>query len=229
MRPKARWAVIGGVALAALILGGGAALLARADGPPPPAGLASGARASAPVRGGADGSWHVTPGASTFVGYRIRAQLVVANAPEDAVGRSGAVSGGMRIAGGRVEAVHIDADLRELGSDQPLRDQALRRLGLETERYPMATFDLIQPIGFPSAPKRGQVVTAQARGNLTVHGVTRPVTMKLQARWDGDVIKMGGAMPVRLADYRVAAPMNGSVARIDQAGTIEISLDFARD
>jgi len=59
--------------------------------------------------------------------------------------------------------------------------------------------------------------------------VTRTVTMKLQARWDGDVIKMGGAMPVRLADYRVAAPMNGSVARIDEAGTIEISLDFARD
>jgi hypothetical protein len=53
--------------------------------------------------------------------------------------------------------------------------------------------------------------------------------LKLQARWDGDAIKLGGAMPVRLADYRVAAPMNGSVARIDDASTIEVSLDFARD
>jgi polyisoprenoid-binding protein YceI len=232
MRHSGRLAMLLGVVAAAMILGGGYLLLsARAAGAPPPVALSADgdtAGAASPP-GGANGSWHVTQGDSTFVGYRIKAQLLTAQGPEEAVGRSGAVSGGMRIAGGRVEAVHIDADLRELGSDEPLRDKALQRLGLETDQYPMAVFDLTEPITFPSAPDEGKVIRAQARGTLKVHGVSRPVTLTLQARWKGDLIEMGAQLPVRLADYKIAPPLNGAVVAVDDKGTIEVSLDFARD
>jgi polyisoprenoid-binding protein YceI len=237
MRHSGRLAMLMGVLAAAMILGGGYLLLsARGSGAPPPVALSAdggtgggGTGGGGSSSGGHNGSWHVTPGDSTFVGYRIKTQLLAAQSPEEAVGRSGAVSGGMRIAGGRVEAVHIDADLRELGSDQPLRDKTLRQLGLETDRYPMAVFDLTEPIAFRAPPEEGQVLRVQARGNLKVHGTTRPVTLTLQARWKGDLIELGGQMPVRLADYRIAPPLNGAVMAVDDKGTIEVSLDFARD
>jgi hypothetical protein len=52
--------------------------------------------------------------------------------------------------------------LSQLGSNQPLRDKALKRRGLQTDRYPMAVFDPTQPIAFSSAPREGQVVRTQA-------------------------------------------------------------------
>ncbi len=236
------------LAVAALVvLGGGAgyAYLAAttADAPeevglgpvptqPPGSGPAV---ASATPTGGAaesegllDGSWEVADDGTSFVGYRVREQLGFLDAPNDAVGRSPAVTGTLELAGAVVEAVDVTADLRELASDEDRRDRAIRTRGLESETFPEATFTLTDPIDLGELPEPGEVVTADAVGDLTAHGVTRPVTLALDARIDGDALVVAGSTPISLSDFGVEAPVLGPVVSIEDAATVELQATFVR-
>jgi polyisoprenoid-binding protein YceI len=229
--------IAGVVALAALLGGGYTVLSARGSDEPAPATLETPATAargtastdaagSAPA--GADGTWRVRAGGASFVGYRVREQLAFLSAPNEAVGRTTAVSGTLRIAGRRVEAAEVEADLSQLTSDESRRDNAIRRSGLESDRFPTASFQLGAPIVLRAAPARGQQVSAEGAGRLTVHGVTRQVSLPLQARWDGDTIQMAGRLPVRMSDYGIQPPRFGPVVSIDDSATIELRLVFER-
>jgi polyisoprenoid-binding protein YceI len=227
---------IAGVVVLLALLGGGYALLSatNSDAPAPAtlpapsstAGATGSTRSGA--AGGLDGSWRVRPSAGSFVGYRVREQLSYLSAPNDAVGRTGAVSGTLRIAGNRVEAASVQADLRQLASDESRRDNAIRGRALESDRFPTATFQLSAPIVLPGSPARGQQVNVQGRGRLTVHGVTREVTLPLQGRWDGDTVQMAGRLPVQLSDFGIQPPQFGPVVSIEQNATIELQLLFER-
>jgi polyisoprenoid-binding protein YceI len=229
--------IAGVVGLAALLGGGYAVLSARGSDEPAPATLETPATAargtastdaagSAPA--GADGTWRVRAGGASFVGYRVREQLAFLSAPNEAVGRTTAVSGTLRIAGRRVEAAEVEADLSQLTSDESRRDNAIRRSGLESDRFPTASFQLGAPIVLRAAPARGQQVSAEGAGRLTVHGVTRQVSLPLQARWDGDTIQMVGRLPVRMSDYGIQPPRFRPVVSIDDGATIELRLVFER-
>jgi polyisoprenoid-binding protein YceI len=229
-------AIAGVVALVALLGGGYAWLSASNSDAPAPAALDTSPTSSAGASGdtssasatGVDGTWRVRAGGSSFVGYRVREQLTFLSSPNEAVGRTTAVTGTLRIAGNRVEAASVQADLRELTSDESRRDNAIRNQGLESETFPTASFELATPIVLPGAPTRGQQVNAQGRGRLTIHGVTRTVTMPLQSRWDGDTIQMAGQLPVRMTDYGIQPPRIGPVVSIEDNATIELRLTFER-
>jgi polyisoprenoid-binding protein YceI len=240
MRRGTRLAIAGVVALVVLLGGGYAWLSARSSDAPAPAALdtapttapASSAGASGDTSSGsatgADGTWRVRAGGSSFVGYRVREQLTFLSSPNEAVGRTTAVTGTLRIAGNRVEAASVQADLRELTSDESRRDNAIRNQGLESETFPTASFELAAPIVLPGAPTKGQQVNAQGQGRLSVHGVTRTVTMPLRSRWDGDTIQMAGQLPVRMSDYGIQPPRIGPVVSIEDKATIELRLVFER-
>ncbi|MDQ3469796.1 MAG: YceI family protein [Actinomycetota bacterium] len=48
---------------------------------------------------------------------------------------------------------------------------------MDVEQFPGATFTLTAPIKFGAVPATAQPVTASATGDLTLHGVTRSVTI----------------------------------------------------
>jgi polyisoprenoid-binding protein YceI len=231
-------AIAGMVAVVGLLGGGYALLSATGSDAPAPATLetpsatttvAAGATQPGAARSGAaapDGTWRVRAGAASFVGYRVREQLSFLSAPSEAVGRTTAVSGTLRIAANQVEAAEIQADLRQLASDQSRRDNAIRDRGLESDRFPMAIFELGSPIALPAAPVQGREVTIEGRGRLTVHGVTREVTLPLRGRWDGDAIRMAGRLPLHLSDYAIEPPRFGPVVSIEDNATIELQLVF---
>jgi hypothetical protein len=102
-----------------------------------------------------DGSWKVQDGGVSFVGYRVREQLAFLQSPGDAVGRTRAVAGSLRVAGGQLTAASIQADLTQLSSDQSRRDNAIRQQGLQSQEFPMAAFQLVQPIRLPAGLGRG--------------------------------------------------------------------------
>ena len=64
-------------------------------------------------------------------------------------------------------------------------------------------------------------------GTLTLHGVTKPVTVPVEARWDGDTIEVAGNAPVVLADYKIEPPDTG-VVKVDDHGSFELALTFRR-
>src|SRR5262245_44675998 len=84
-------------------------------------------------------TFNVVPGESTAT-YTVREKLAVLPAPSDAVGRTSQLTGTVRLDGGPSE---ITADLRTLASDQPQRDNFIRRFGgVQSERFPLAVFTL---------------------------------------------------------------------------------------
>ena len=73
----------------------------------------------------------------------------------------------------------------------------------------------------------GQPFPVTAVGDLTLHGVTRPVEIPLQAQWDGTVIDIAGGVTVTLADYGIEPPSN-SITSVAGAGEIELQVSFTR-
>ena len=185
---------------------------------------------AAPAPASLDGSWTVNTSIGTgadasFVGYRVQEQLASIGA-NTAVGRTSAVSGTFTLQGTSVTAATITADLTGLRSDSAGRDGQLSRQGLQTATYPTATFVLSQPIDLGSLPADGQVVTATATGQLTLHGQTRTVQVPLQAKRSGGVVAVDGSLPITFADYGIQPPTSFAVLSVAGNGTMELQLLF---
>jgi polyisoprenoid-binding protein YceI len=174
-----------------------------------------------------DGSWHVLPGKGVYVGYRIKELFGDAVLKRDAVGRTLGVNGTLTIRDHRVTAAKVSADLDRLGSDRDARDAYVRDNTLETATYPTARFTLTKPIVLPAQLTKAKVVRGlEATGRLLLHGVTRPITFTLDARWNGPTIDAVGTAPIVLADYRIEPP-HTVIANVDGRGAIELDLTFA--
>ena len=230
--------VIVGVVVLVLALGGGYLLFAsRTSDSPPPAALdpvptttAGQATEDTQAEGAAtpDGTWQVSDDGSSYVGYRVTEQLASLSSPNEAVGRTTAVTGTMEVAGDTVESVKIEADLTQLTSDESRRDNAIRMRGLESEQYPTATLELAEPIRLASTPVQGQDIRGQGTGRLTVHGVTREVDLDLTGRWSGSTIQVVGQFPVKMSDDRIEAPRFGPVVSIEDSLAVDFNLVFER-
>jgi polyisoprenoid-binding protein YceI len=175
-----------------------------------------------------DGTWRVSDDGSSYVGYRVREQLAFLGSPNEAVGRSTAVTGTMTVAGDTVEAVRIQADLTRLTSDEDRRDNAIRQRGLESERFPTATLELAEPIELAATPAEGEDVRGQGKGRLTVHGVTREVDLSVTGRWTGETIQVAGQLPVKMSDFQIEPPRFGPVVSIEDGLTVDFNLVFER-
>jgi polyisoprenoid-binding protein YceI len=140
-------------------------------------------------------------------------------------GRSTAVEGTMQIEDLEIASTDVTADLTQLESDESRRDDAIRTNGLESASFPTATFELTEPISFGEQPTEGEVVTVDVIGTLTLHGVTREVTIPLEGRWDGGQIAVVGALGIDFADYDITPPSTGP-ATVEDQGTIELQLVF---
>ncbi len=195
--------------------------------------LPADAAASSPLpSGGLEGSWSVdttigsfSDSTASFVGYRVQEQLASIGA-NTAVGRTPKVSGTLTIAGTKLTAVAITADLTALQSDDPRRDGQLVRGGIETGTYPTATFTLSSPIDLGATPTDGHEIDATATGQLTLHGQAQTVQIALKARLSGSVIEVVGSLPIVFSDYGIQKPTSFSVLSIADQGTLELQLFF---
>ena len=129
-------------------------------------------------------------------------------------------------AGYRVDNVQITADLTHLVSDDSHRDDQLRRQALQTDNFPTAMFKTIQPIDLGTLPADGTSVSVNATGALSIHGVTRTVTIALQAVRQGGLIAVTGTLPINFSDYSMQKPNSFSVLSVDDHGTMELHLLF---
>ena len=183
---------------------------------------------------GVDGTWTVDQGVgsfadftSTWAGYRFDEELASIGT-NTAVGRTPDVTGTMTVADDEVTAVDVEVDLTSLDSDSDRRDGALRTRGLESDRFPTATFRLTDPVALPAGLADGERATVSATGELTIHGVTNETTVELQAELQGDAAVIVGSAPVALADYGIDPPTGFSVLSISDDGTFEFQLFFSR-
>ncbi|HKB28113.1 MAG TPA: YceI family protein [Candidatus Limnocylindrales bacterium] len=176
------------------------------------------------LAGGLGGSWTVDASAS-FVGYRVQEQLVGIGA-NTAVGRTSSITGTLTASGTTISAVEMSADLTTLKSDSDQRDGRLRDDGLQTSRFPTATFKLTAPIELGAVPSEGQTVTATATGDLTIHGTTKSVQIPLKAQLQGGKVTVVGSIEIVFADYGFSGPSSFKVLSVEDHGIMEFQLVF---
>jgi polyisoprenoid-binding protein YceI len=184
--------------------------------------------------GSLDGTWKVDTSVgsfsdftSSFVGYRVAEQLANVGATT-AVGRTPNVTGTLTLSGSSITAVTVTADLTALQSDRPMRDGQLRTQALQTDTYPTATFVLADPIVLAQPPSEGQAISVTATGDLTIHGVTKRVSIPLQARLTGGVVTVVGSLPIVFADYSMTPPHSMMVLSVADNGILELQLHFTK-
>ena len=164
---------------------------------------------------------------SAFVGYRVQEELASIGA-KTAFGRTPAVTGRLTIEGTEATEATFEADLTGLQSDDDRRDGQLANQGIQTAQFPTATFTLTDPIDFGAIPTDETAVAVDAVGDLTLHGVTKSVTIPLEAKLVGDTIVVTGIYDITFADFGIEKPVSAAVLTIEDRGQMEFQLFFTR-
>ena len=209
-----------------------AAASTTAGGSAAPSGVASLPPASgAAVDAGAiPGTW--TIGADSVVGYRVRERLANLSADSDAVGRTNVITGTATIASSAgalsVTAADFSVDMTTITSDKGMRDNRLRRDGIETDTFPTSTFTLTAPVAVPAAATTGVQVDVTLRGDLTLHGVTKTVDIPAKAQLSGNVIQIAGSLTFPFSDYGINAPNIAGFVSVEETGTLEFLVNLTK-
>ncbi len=172
------------------------------------------------------GMW--TVGTGSVTGYRVREQLAGLPAPSDAVGRTSSVTGSLTLAqsadGYTVATATFTVDVTTLTSDRAMRDRRIHQIGLESDRYPTATFKLTSPMVLPATASTGQTVHVSATGDLTIHGTTRSVTIPMDAQLSGSQIQVVGSLTFPFSEFNMVPPSIGGFVTVQDNATMEFSL-----
>jgi polyisoprenoid-binding protein YceI len=240
MRGRSTVRILLGVGALAVVGFVAAYFLLFSDESPPPLTLADAPGTqgttgeSTPAAGGSTselaGVWNVASGSEA--GYRVREKLAALPAQSDAVGRTSAVTGQVQVeaTGGAVTAsdARFEVDLTTLRSDDNRRDNRIRMQGLESNRFPKATFVAAEPIRLAGDPPDGELVKLNAVGDLTLHGVTKRVTIPLEARLAGGQIQVAGALRFPMTDFSIEPPSIGGFVTVEPDATLEFRLNLQK-
>ena len=173
--------------------------------------------------GDIDGIW--VPTAASEFGYRVDEVLGGVNVT--AVGRSNEIAGALTV-DGTSAAIEATVQVDSIESDDSRRDGAFRNTIMDTASFPTANFRTTEPIDFGSIPADGEQVTAAATGELTLKGVTLPVTFDVTAQADANSIGVLGNIPVTFTDFGIDNPSNPAVS-LEDDGVVEFVLVFERN
>jgi len=159
--------------------------------------------------------------------YRVREQLMGANLPNDAIGKTADVTGTiLAYPDGRIvkDSSRIVVNLKNLKSDKDRRDGFLQRRTLETEKYP--TVELVPTAirGFNGTLPASGTATFELLGDLTVHGVTHPTVWQVSARAEGQDVAGTATTAFTFKDINLDQPKVPVVLSV--ADTIKLEYDF---
>lgn len=176
------------------------------------------------------GSWSVAGGSEA--GYRVREKLARLSAQSDAVGRTSDVTGGLEIVGngGQMTAqnVNVSVNVSTLKSDEDRRDGRIKTQGLESNKFPTATFKSTAPIPIPPAALNGDQVEVTANGDLTIHGVTKQVSIPMQVQQSGDEIEVVGSITFPFSDFGMQPPTISGIVTVGETASMEFRLFFEK-
>jgi polyisoprenoid-binding protein YceI len=232
---------VGGAAVYSTFLAGDNVAELGLDTPAPSAAVASpsaSASSAAPstaapgasvAAGDLAGPWTV---ASGIAGYRVRETFLQQNAETDAVGRTEDVTGALAVDGEagtlRLVSAQVIVDMTTLTSDRDRRDAQLRGRGIQSDTFPTSTFDLAAPVALP-ADFGSTDVAVTLPGMLTLHGVAKDVMIDAQARLEPDgTVVVAASLPILFADYGIEAPNVAGIIAVQDHGTMEFRVVFAK-
>jgi polyisoprenoid-binding protein YceI len=197
-----------------------------ASATPPASTQTSAAGSSAPRAG----RWSIVSGSQ--VGYRVREKLAFLPAQSDAVGRTSEVTGAATVAKAAarvtISAASFDAAVNTLKSDRAMRDEKIHEIGLESSRYPTATFVLSKPVTLPASATTGKVVHVTVAGVFDIHGTSKRETLPVELALSGSTLQAAGALTFPWSEFGMTAPSVGGFVSVTGTATMEFDLRLRR-
>ena len=164
--------------------------------------------------------------------YRIREQLAGFDFPNDAVGATPAITGGITIDDqGRIVVAEskITVDVRPLKSDQERRDRYVQGRTLETATYPSVVFVPKAAKGLPATLPASGSVTFELSGDLTVKAVTAPVTWKVTLLLGGGTASGRAVTQFTFEQFGMTTPRVAAVLSVEDTITLEYDFRLVRN
>jgi polyisoprenoid-binding protein YceI len=174
----------------------------------------------------------VVDSAASQARYHAHEQLVGKTLPSEAVGTTTSVSGSLVMgADGSIasDQSKITVDLSRLQSDESRRDNWIKNNTIQTSRFPMAVFIPREAQGLPNPLPTSGAATFQLMGDLTVHGVTKPVIWQVNAQFGDSTVSGSATTSVNLTDFGMTPPQVGPVLNIEDGLTLELAFSAARE
>jgi polyisoprenoid-binding protein YceI len=161
----------------------------------------------------------------------VREQLAFLPAQSDAVGRTANITGQATLSQSKgtvtVRAASFSVAVNTLKSDRSMRDEKIHAIGLESDRYPTATFVLSEPVT-ASLGATGHVVHTSATGIFTIHGTSRRKTVPLELNLSAGTFAAAGSLTFPWSAFDMTAPSVGGFVMVTDKATLEFDLRLQR-
>jgi polyisoprenoid-binding protein YceI len=161
------------------------------------------------------------------VRYRVRERLVGQDLPNDAVGETKSITGGIAIdSRGKVirQSSRFVVDAGTFVSDQDRRDGYVRGRLLNTEQYPSIVLVPTEVRGINLPLPTSGTRPIEVIGDLTVRGVTRPTTWQGTVQFQDGRLTGSAATAFTFNDIQMEQPRVRVLLSV--ADTIRLELDF---
>ncbi len=176
------------------------------------------------------GTW--TIGTGSEAGYRVREKLAFLPAQSDAVGRTSQMSGRATFTESHgtvtITAAAFTVAVNTLKSDRSMRDEKIHEIGLESDRYPNATFKLSSPLTLPARAVDGTIVHVRVTGVFNIHGTAKTETVPLEMRFSSSGVQAVGALTFPWSEFNMTAPSVGGFVNVTEKATMEFDLHLQR-
>lgn len=159
--------------------------------------------AAGPVLAASDSLAYTVDSASSRVTFKVRSTGHSFEGVAEEV-RGSLTMGEAGYSDGAAGAIEVPVKNMKTGIGK--RDRIMRGETLEAETYPLIrleTTGLNPPAG---ALSEGETYVLQVSGNLSIHGVTHPVTVPVQVTRQAEGLTLEGDFAVQLPDYDITPP-----------------------
>lgn len=110
--------------------------------------------------------------------------------------------------------------IKDFNFEKALMQEHFNENYMDSEKYPKSTFKG-KIVGWKNDQEGKQEV--EAKGDLTIHGITKPVTLNGTIDKSGDNIEINSVFKVKLVDYKIKIP---KAVFYNIAEVIEVTVKF---
>lgn len=165
--------------------------------------------------------------AATKARFRVKEQFANQTVMAEAVGETDKVTGQLVIdSTGKInrDQSKFTVDMNSLKTDQAQRDNFIKRGTLGVSQFPTAQFVPTEIKGLASPLPTSGDVQFQLVGDMTVRGVTKPVTWDVTGKIEGQSLVGQAKTAFKFGDFGMEAPRVPILAAVED--NIRLELDF---
>jgi polyisoprenoid-binding protein YceI len=161
--------------------------------------------------------------------YRVQEQLVGVDLPGEAVGVTSAITGGIVLdSAGRVVPAQskITVNITGLKSDSDARDRVIQGRTLHTKEFPTVEIVPQELAGLKYPWPASGELKFELRGDLTIHGVTKPWKWQVTAAPKDGGLAGKATTSFAFADFGMTPPTSFRVLSVQDKVILEYDFHF---